>query len=325
VTDRIVRYLTERETQALLTWPEVIACISAAYAGAEDPRAAPPKVVARSGGTWLRALTAISGTGSSMGAKLIVKGKPRGTEHLIALWDKQSGALACLLSGKGITGVRTAATSALAVDLVAPKTPLRVAVLGSGHEASTHITALSVVRSISALAVYSPTRENRERFGRRFGDQLGVPSRACEKARDAVEGADIVVAAARSHDETPILEGAWLKPGILVVSIGSTVPEQREVDPEVIRRADTIVADVPDEVADETGDMIAARKAGIEFRGKMVALARLVQRRIDVKQRADNIVLFKSVGSGLQDIAVSEMCRAAAEKAGVGMLLPLEI
>jgi alanine dehydrogenase len=325
VTGRIVRYLTERETQALLAWPEVIACMSAAYAGAKDARAAPPKVVARSGGTWLRALTAISGTGASMGAKLIVKGKPRGTEHLIALWDQESGMLACLLSGKGITGVRTAATSAVAIDLVAPKTALRVAVLGSGHEASTHISALSVVRSITALAVYSPTRENRERFARRFGDQLGVACRACEKAGDAVDGADIVIAAARSYDETPILEGAWLKPGMMVVSIGSTVPEQREVDPEVIRRADTIIADVPDEVADETGDMIAARDANIEFRGKMVALADLVQRRIDVKQRPDNIVLFKSVGSGLQDIAVSEMCRAAAEKAGVGTLLPLGI
>jgi alanine dehydrogenase len=325
VTDRIVRYLTERETQALLTWPEVIACISAAYAGANDARAAPPKVVARSGGTWLRALTAISGTGSSMGAKLIVKGKPRGTEHLIALWDQESGALACLMSGKGVTGVRTAATSAVAIDLMAPKTPVRVAVLGSGHEASTHVMALSVVRSISTLAVYSPTRENRERFARRFSDQLTIPCRACENARDAVDGADVVIAAARSHNETPILQGAWLKSGMMVVSIGSTVPEQREVDPEVIRRADRIVADVPDEVADETGDMIAAREAGIEFRGKIVALADLVQRRVDVKQKADNIVLFKSVGSGLQDIAVSEMCRAAAKKAGVGTLLPLGI
>ena len=325
MTGRTVRYLTEQQTRALLAWPEVIACISAAYAGADDPRAAPAKVVARSGGTWLRALTAISGTGRSMGAKLIVKGKPRGTEHLIALWDQASGALTCLLSGKGITGVRTAATSTVAIDLIAPKTPLRVAVLGSGHEASTHASALSVVRAISALCVYSPTRENRERFARRFSDQLAVPCRASETAAEAVEGADIVIAAARSHDETPILQGAWLKPGTMVVSIGSTVPEQREVDPEVIRRADRIVADVPDEVADETGDMIAARDAGVDFRAKMVALADLVQRRADVKQKTDNIVLFKSVGSGLQDIAVSEMCCAAAEKAGVGTLLPLGI
>jgi alanine dehydrogenase len=325
MTVRNVRYLTQAQTQALLAWPEVISCIAAAYARADDPRAAPPKVVARSAGTWLRALTAISGTGNSMGAKLIVKGKPRGTEHLIALWDQQSGALACLLSGKGVTGVRTAATSAVAIDLIAPKTPLRVAVLGSGHEASTHVEALAVVRSISWLAVYSPTRENRERFAGRFADRLAVSCSAAESARAAVQGADIVIAAARSHDETPILEGAWLERGMMVVSIGSTVPEQREVDPEVVRRADTIVADVPEEVADETGDMIAAREAGIMFVDKMVSLADLVQGRANVRQGADNIVLFKSVGSGLQDIAVSEMCRASAEKADVGTLLPLEI
>lgn len=325
MTVRNVRYLTQRETESLLAWPDVISCIAAAYAGAADPRSAPPKVVARGAGTWLRALTAISGTGDAMGAKLIVKGKPKGTEHLIALWDQASGRLKCLMSGKGVTQVRTAATTAVAIDRIAPKKPLRVAVLGSGHEASTHVSALAVVRGIASLAVFSPTPANRERFAKRFGDQLGVPCRAAETAKATVEGADLVIAAARSHDETPILEGAWLAPGMMVVSIGSTVAEQREVDPEVIARATTIVADVPEEVADETGDMIVAKKAGVEFTHKMVPLADLVQGRADVRQAADNIVLFKSVGSGLQDIAVSEMCCAAAEKAGVGTVLSLEI
>ena len=108
---------------------------------------------------------------------------------------------------------------------------------------------------------------------------------------------------------------------MMVVSIGSTVPEQREVDPEVVRRADVIVADVPEEVADETGDMIAAREAGVAFKDKMVSLADVVAGRVIVSQARGNIVMFKSVGSGLQDIAVSEMCHAKAEQAGVGIVL----
>jgi ornithine cyclodeaminase/alanine dehydrogenase-like protein (mu-crystallin family) len=70
--------------------------------------------------------------------------------------------------------------------------------------------------------------------------------------------------------------------------------------------------------------MIAAREAGVEFDSKIVSLADLVCGRASVTQSADNIVLFKSVGSGLQDIAVSEMCHEKAEQAGVGTLLPLE-
>jgi ornithine cyclodeaminase/alanine dehydrogenase len=318
-----VRYLSQADTQALLKWPEVIACLASAYAGARDPRAAPPKVVARSDGMWLRALTAISGSGAIMGAKIIAKGRPRGADHFTALWDTQSGALACLLAAKSVTGVRTAGTSAVAIDRIAPREPLRVAVLGSGHEASTHVSALAAVRTIAALAVYSPTAANRERFAARVSHELSVRCRAAESARAAVEGADLVIAAARSHDETPILEGAWLERGTMVVSIGSTVPEQREVDPETVRRADVIVADVPDEVADETGDMIAAREAGVSFRDRIVSLADVVAGRVNVHQARDNTVMFKSVGSGLQDIAVSELCYARAEQANVGTLLPI--
>ena len=322
---RTVRYLTQTETRKLLDWPEVIRCLADAYAGHRDDRAAPPKVVARADGQWIRALTAISGTGACLGTKIIAKGRPKGTEHLIARWDQQSGRLVCLLSGKGVTGVRTAGTTAVAIDRMARTDPLRVAVLGSGHEASTHVSALAAVRKISGLAVFSPTPANREAFARKFSDELGVECRAADSARAAVEGAELVIAAARSRDETPILEGAWLTPGMMVVSIGSTVAEQREVDPEVVRRADAIVADVPDEVADETGDMIAAREAGVEFGGKMVALADVVQGRAAVRQSAERIVMFKSVGSGLQDIAVSEMCYAKAKERGVGIDLPLEI
>jgi ornithine cyclodeaminase/alanine dehydrogenase-like protein (mu-crystallin family) len=321
---RAVRYLSQADTRSLLAWPEVIACLASAYGRAGDPRAAPPKVVARSDGMWLRALTAISGSGEFMGAKIIAKGRPKSADHFIALWETRSGAIVCLMAGKTVTAMRTAGTSAVAIDRIAPTRALRVGVLGSGREASTHVSALAAVRRIGELAVYSPTPANRDAFATRFSSELRVSCRAADSARDAVEGADLVIAAARSHDETPILQGAWLKPGMMVVSIGSTVPEQREVDPDVVQRADVIVADVPDEVARQTGDMIAAWNAGVVFDVKMVALADVVCGRAKVTQAGDNIVMFKSVGSGLQDIAVSEMCYAKAEKAGAGTLLQLE-
>ena len=322
-TDRRILYLSQADTRALLNWPEVIACLARAYERADDPRAAPPKVVARRDGMWLRALAAISATGTGMGAKIIAKGRPRGADHFIMLWDQESGKLACLMDGKNVTAMRTAGTSAAAVDRVAPQGGMRVAVLGSGREASTHVSAIATVRPVKALAVYSPTPANRESFARMYAGELKVDCRAMDSARAAVEGADLVIAAARSHDETPILEGAWLAPGMMVVSIGSTVPEQREVDPEVAGRADVIIADVPDEVAHETGDMIAARQAGVAFDHKIVSLGDVVRGTRAVRQTRDNIVLFKSVGSGLQDIAVAELCHAKARAAGVGVELPM--
>lgn len=318
-----VRYLSQADTRALLDWPDVIAALARAYGRGDDPQATPSKVVARRDGLWLRALPAIAGGGGGLGVKIIAKGRPKAADHLIALWDETSGELACLMSGKHVTAMRTAGTSALAVDRIAPNAGLSVAVLGSGREASTHVAAIATVRKIKALAVYSPTPANREAFASKAGVELGIECRATDSARAAVEGADLVIAAARSHDETPILEGAWLKRGMMVVSIGSTVAEQREVDPAVIERASVIVADVPGEVAHETGDMIAAKAAGVAFEGKMVALSDVVRGAHAVGQGRDNIVLFKSVGSGLQDIAVSGLCLAKARASGVGVELPL--
>lgn len=320
---RTVRYLSQSDTRSLLNWPEVIACLAAAYERGDDPRAAPPRVVARRDGMWLRALTAISAGGGCMGAKIIAKGRPRAADHFIALWDQQEGALTCLLDGKTVTAMRTAGTSAVAVDRMAPSGTMRVAVLGSGREARAHTRAIAVVRPIQSLAVYSPTPANRESFAREFSVELKVECRAVESARMATAGADLVIAAARSHDETPILEGAWLRPGTMVVSIGSTVPEQREVDPEVVRRADAIVADVPEEVCNETGDMLAARAAGVAFDDKIVALGNVVRGLRGVRQTHDNITMFKSVGCGLQDIAVAELCYLKARETGTGTLLPI--
>jgi ornithine cyclodeaminase/alanine dehydrogenase len=320
---RAVHYLSQSDTRGLLNWREVIACLAAAYERADDARAAPPRVVARRDGMWLRTLTAISASGGCMGAKIIAKGRARDTDHFIALWDQETGALACLLDGKNVTAMRTAGTSAVAVDRIASQDPMHLALLGSGREAAAHVRAIATVRTVRSLAVYSPTPDNRESFARKFSEELQVECRAADSARKAIDGADLVIAAARSRDETPVLEGAWLRPGTMVVSIGSTVPEQREVDPEVVRRTDLVVADVPEEVAHETGDMLAARAAGIPFEHKIVALGDIVRNRRSVRQARDNITMFKSVGCGLQDIAVAELCWAKARAAGIGTLLPI--
>ncbi len=316
-------FISEADTVALLAWPEVIACLAAAYAAPGDPQAAPPRVVARKGSAWLRVLAAMSSSGRHMGVKIIGRAKQPLSSYLIPLWDQDTAELVCLLDGKHITGMRTAGTTALAVDRVLPKAAIRVAVLGAGQEAQAHTSAIASVREYRSLTVFSPTPASRTGFAQRYSQELKVECRAVDSARAAIADADLIITAARSRDETPVLEGAWLKPGTMVISIGSTLPEQIEVDPEVIRRAEVIIADVPEEVMHETGDMLVAHKAGVRFEKKIVALADLVQGRRVVRQRADNIILFKSVGSALQDIAVSEMCFDKARQRGLGKLLPL--
>jgi len=156
-----------------------------------------------------------------------------------------------------------------------------------------------------------------------FERELNIPVVAVARPEDAVRGADLVLAAARSRDETPILYGDWLSPGMTVVSIGSTLPEQREIDVSVVERCDLIVCDVVDEVAEETGDMIAAEAAGVEFRSKTISLNALMQGR-DARAGSAMLPLFKSVGAGLQDLVVAELAFEKSLAQGLAAQLPIE-
>jgi len=249
--------------------------------------------------------------------------RARRASYLISLFDQQTMALAALIDGNRVTGLRTAATAALAVDRLAPQRPLTVGVIGSGFEARNALECLAAVRTLKSVRVFSPTQASRERFAEGFRPTLEVT--AIGSAEAAVQGVDVVLCAARSRDESPVLRGAWLPAGATVVSLGSTLPEQREVDEETMARAACIVADMPEEVSHDTGDGIAAAKAGVDIAGTLVPLSDLVAGRIAPRRSDSDIVLYKSVGSALQDIVVAEMLLARARQLGVGVELPVSI
>jgi ornithine cyclodeaminase/alanine dehydrogenase len=248
----------------------------------------------------------------------------RQVSYLISLFDQDTAELVALMDGNSITGYRTAATSALAADALARAGALRVAVIGSGFEARKHVRALAAVRSLRAVRVFSPRAESRAKFATELAD-LEIPIQSAQSAAEAVAGADLVICAARSYDESPTLLGEWLAPGVTVVSIGSTVPEQREVDSATIARADVIIADVRHEVLHETGDLLAAAADGIDAAAKTASLADLVGGRHPGRERADQIAVYKSVGAGIQDLAIASMAVAQAAKLGLGTHLPIPV
>jgi len=302
------KFIGHSQVAAAMDWPSAIAALRAAYAGEITPEMTPPRTMARGKGYWLRSLSALSPSGEYMGCKLIAASpKTKRASYLISLFDQNTMDLAALLDGNGITGVRTAATSAVAVDLLAPDKPLRVGVIGTGFEARGLLEALCSVRAIERVRVYSPTVANRERFAAAFSSQHGISVSAVNTPSAAVSMADVVLCAARSRDESPVLQGDWLSFGAVVVSVGSTLPEQREVDETTLRRASLIVADMPEEVLHETGDALAARQAGVDLAGKTVSLNDVASGRRAGRTSSTDVVVYKSVGSALQDIVIAEM------------------
>jgi alanine dehydrogenase len=317
-------FLTDADVQAVFDWPSAIAELRRAYAAPHKPSMFPPRTMARGDGLWLRTLSGVNPYDGLMGAKHIaVSLRNHLASYLIPLFDQQTVELVALVDAASITGFRTAATSAVAADLLAPSRPLSVGVIGSGFEAQMHLRALCVVRQVAAARVFSPSPASRERFVTALAD-LRIPIASAESGRMAVSGVDIVICAARSRDETPTLMGEWLHDDTTVISIGSTLPEQREIDASVVARAGVIVADMVEEVANDTGDMLAARQAGIDFDSRLISLADAAADPDRIPRRR-KLRLYKSVGAALQDLTIAGMCVARARKAARGTELPVSI
>lgn len=311
-------FISDAEVAQLADWNSAVEALRQAYASSISSAMVPPRSMARGDGVWLRGLTAVSPTGGHMGCKLISASvRHRRASYLISLFDETTMGLSALIDGNRVTGIRTAATAAVAVDKAAPRKALRIAVIGSGFEARGLLLALASIRDIADVKVFSPTPASRERFAADMRAHEGMSIEPVASAQEAVQGTDVVLCAARSRDESPVLRGEWLEPGMTVVSIGSTLPEQREVDDQVLARASLIVADMVEEVMHDTGDMLAAAKAHVDVASTLVSLNDFMAGRAKRKDASD-IVVYKSVGSALQDVITAEMLLSRARERGIG-------
>lgn len=318
-------FLTDADVEQLGDLSEAIDVIRVAYQSEMSEGRNPGRIFASSGGEWLRIMPSIPAAGKLFGYKSIsgVASDGMRVTYLICLFDKSTGDLAALIDGNRVTGLRTAATTAVGSATITPNGPVSLGIIGSGFEARSHALALSKVMNIASARVYSPTAANRQRFAGEVGTQIGVSIEVAESAEEAVRGADVILCAARSADETPTLEAAWVSDNATVISIGSTTPGQRELPEELIHRASLVVADTLEEVLHGSGDMIESRKLGIDVDGKTISLANAVMGH--PINRETGIRIYKSTGAGLQDVVVAEMLVHRARKLGVGTDLSVGI
>ncbi len=161
---------------------------------------------------------------------------------LVLVFDAETGFPLALLQDNGyLTELRTGGAGALAVRLLAPHGPLSVGVLGAGSQARYQLRAIARVRSLKQVRVWSPLPEEVQQYRREMAPALGVPVFGAATAREAVEGADLLVTATPSR--SPMVEPDWLTEGATVVAVGSDGPEKQELAVEVLGRAGKVVVD----------------------------------------------------------------------------------
>jgi len=191
---------------------------------------------------------------------------------------------------------------------------------GTGWQAETQLAAVCAVRPIEEAFVYSRSSERREAFAAKMSEELGISVVPADRPQTAAEDLAIVVTATSSSD--PVFAGEWLSEGAMVAAIGSNWPHKAEIDATCVRRADNIVCDDVECCRREAGDFADALEKGVFDWSRAVNLADVVSGRHVGRSTPDSIVLFKSVGMAIEDVALGGHVLERAKAEGMGTPLP---
>ncbi len=320
--------LSRRDVEAVLDLDALLEAVAAAMAELSRGVASVPQrnaaMVEQVGGALLAMPAYVPGAGA-LAAKLVgqfpqnpARGLPSHVA-LIAVFDPETGVPQAVMDGEVITAARTAAGSALSARLLAREDAAVLAILGTGVQAGSHGRALARVRPLREVRVAGRDRAKAEALAAELGADLGVPASAAAGYREAIAGADIVCAC--THSPEPVVEGAWLEPGMHVTSVGVN-GDGRELDSETVARSLLVVESRAAALAafpagsNEIG--WAIRDGAITADHIHAELGELVAGTRPRRASADQITLYKSVGVAAQDAAAAAAVLAAARTAGIG-------
>ncbi|HWO43850.1 MAG TPA: ornithine cyclodeaminase family protein [Candidatus Eisenbacteria bacterium] len=268
---------------------------------------------------------------------------PRLNHPVTVLYDAAEGELKALMIGEitcselpdnvAVTGLRTAATSALGTDLLARPNARRLGIFGSAGQAKNHLVALTKIRPINEVKVYSRTSENRRRFASEMSALLGIDIEPVDSPRDAVREVDIVLAATNSS--VPVFEGNWLEPGVHVTTIvgsnvglvrgGFAAAKRREIDDATLARSQILgIVSVQQAVQDEQADIYDPVQRGVIRWDQLVEIADILVGKKPGRANDDQITFFKNnAGQGVADVALGAAVLAKLMNRGAGEVLEL--
>jgi ornithine cyclodeaminase/alanine dehydrogenase-like protein (mu-crystallin family) len=247
---------------------------------------------------------------------------PRGGRFLVGLYELATGRLTALLEADQLGRLRTGATTGVAVSWLANRNTTELGLFGAGRQAERQLEAVATVRPLKRAFVYCRTAERRLDFAERMSARLNVEVVPVDRPQEAAEELPLVITATTSR--TPVFDGLGLEEGALVCAVGSNWLNRAEIDAHVVRRADHIVCDSVDACRREAGDFVEALERGIFDWHRAVNLADVIAGHAVGRSHAENVVLFKSVGLAIEDLAVAAQIVARARQEGLGRPLHLE-
>lgn len=317
--------ISREQVKELLPVEDCIEALRAAHVEFSTGRAIMPvRLVARLHERGILALMpAWLDDGPRLGVKVVSsfyenpkKGLPM-ISATVLLFDAETGQAKAIMDGAYLTELRTAAASAVATAELARADASRLALLGAGVQARSHLRAVAAVRALSAVTVCSSSVESAQRFvdeeAAAFPD---VPFRAVSSADEAVRDADVVCAVSSAPD--PLFRPESIAPGTHINGVGSHTPSTREIPGETMRDARVIV-DSREANLSECGDCMIPIAEGL-FGPEHVSdeLGQLLAGSVVGRTSDGEITVYQSCGIAIQDVAAAAVVYARAVDAAVG-------
>lgn len=225
-----------------------------------------------------------------------------GHQGLMLLFDADNGRPLSVIDANTLTGVRTAAASAVATDALARQDSTTIAMIGCGEQARWHVRALRHVRPIQEVRVWGRSPTHARNFATDM-EEPGFRMIVCPTARDAIDGADIVCTVTQSSE--PIILGEWLSPGQHLNLVGSSTRFSREVDENAVARG-RFVVDSRAHALTQGGELLAAIAAGLVSPAHIHAeIGEVLAGAARGREDRQMITIYKSLGHIAQDLAIA--------------------
>jgi ornithine cyclodeaminase/alanine dehydrogenase-like protein (mu-crystallin family) len=324
------RILTGRDVQALLGWDECIAAVEQAFRLHAEGRSLPPGVLgvpAPRGGFHIKAAGLALGR-SYFAAKTNANFSENPRRHglpaiqgVIVLCDADDGRPLAVMDSIEVTIRRTAAATAVAARYLARPDARAATICGCGRQGRAQLRALARVRKLERAFAFDADEASARTYAAEMSAQLGFPVTAVAAPRVGLAESDVCVTCTPSRQA--FLGRADVRPGTFVAAVGADSADKQELEPELMASA-VVVADVLEQCA-AIGDLHHALEAGAMSRdGVHADLADLVSGRKPGRRTPQEITIFDSTGTALQDVAAAALVYEKAMAGDVGLRVALE-
>lgn len=255
-------------------------------------------------------MPAYLGADDYFGAKVLTAfHKNIGTEYpshigYVMLFESVHGSFVGMADATVITEMRTGAVSAVATDLLARKDASRLALIGAGAQARSHLVSIRCVRNITEAAVYDINPASAARFAREMTQAHGLPVTVADSAQACVKNADIICTLTPSKE--PFLQKEWVAKGTHINAVGTFSPATREVTSGLVAAAKLYADYVPALLA-ESGEYLVPLQEGLIGPEHVVgSIGEVLMGKAPARENEEEITLFDALGLAVEDIVCAK-------------------